>query len=207
MARRLGADGENHWLLRDEASDVIVRVCALFGDKYGNLRGKVIQTLCKALQLQHIDGIGAVDVATTTTTATAATTTTTTTTSSGSTRGDPSVGDNDLGRWYGGIVGITKFGPKTVDAFILPLVGHWGIWEKVLEDSSSKSTAHVSQEVRFALQRCQDALLQAMAVFLGSVAEKEQSKRIDGEKLFHVFGDRLVPLQTNVISEYSTCFI
>jgi len=111
VARRIGSPGENHWLLRDEASDVLVRTCALFGDKYGNLRGKVIQTLCKALELQ---------------------------------------GD-ELGRWYGGIVGITKFGAKTVDAFILPLVGHWNVWEGALEKTSG--------EVRFGLQRCQDALL------------------------------------------------
>jgi len=159
VARRIGSANENHWLLRDEASDVIVRVCALFGEKYGNLRGKVIQTLCKALELQG----------------------------------------NDLGRWYGGIVGITKFGAKTVDAFILPLVGHWNVWERLLEETDG--------EVRFGLQRCQDALLHAMAVFFGNVSDSEQSNRLDYEKLSQVFGDRLVPLQTNVESDYATCFV
>ena len=115
VAGQIGAKGENHWLLRDEASDVLLRTCALFGEKYGNLRGKVIQTLCKALD-ESLELKG-----------------------------------NRLGRWYGGIVGITKFGAKTVDAFILPLVGHWSIWEKALEKTSG--------DVRFGLMRCQDALL------------------------------------------------
>ena len=113
VARKIGSEGENHWLLRDEASDVIARICTLFGQKYGNLRGKVIQTLYKALELQG--------------------------------------SDLDLGRWYGGIVGITKFGAKAVDAFILPLVGYWHIWDEVLEGKDGES--------RFELQRCQDALL------------------------------------------------
>ena len=117
VASRIGSIGENHWLLRDEASDVLVRTCALFGEKYGNLRGKVIQTLCKALELKG----------------------------------------NELGRWYGGIVGITKFGAKTVDAFILPLVGHWDALEKTLEESSGESC--------FAVQRCQDALLVSLICF------------------------------------------
>jgi len=41
VAKQIGSTGEIHWLLRDEASDVLVRTCALFGEKYGNLRGVV----------------------------------------------------------------------------------------------------------------------------------------------------------------------
>jgi len=47
----------------------------------------------------------------------------------------------------------------------------------------------------------------AMAVFLGNVTDAEQSNRLDYEKLSEVFGDRMVPLQTNVKSDYALCFI
>lgn len=158
VAKQIGSTGENHWLLRDEASDVLVRTCTLFGEKYGNLRGLVIRTLCKALDLN--------------------------------------ANQNQLGTFYGGIVGITKFGAKTVDAFILPLVGHWDSLEKALEESTGENL--------FAVQRCQDALLYAMSVYFSSVSDVEQSRRLDYGKLSEIFGDKLVHMQK---SDYSTCFV
>ena len=47
----------------------------------------------------------------------------------------------------------------------------------------------------------------AMAVFFGNVSNSEQSSRLDYEKLSKVFGDRLVPLQTNFQSDYAACFV
>lgn len=154
VAKRIGSRGENHWLLRDEASEVLVRTCALFGEKYGNLRGKVIQTLCKALELQ---------------------------------------GD-ELGRWYGGIVGITMFGRSAVESFVLPLVEYWFVWEKALKDSHG--------EMRFGLERCQDALLCAMAVYYKGT-NMSKSPRLDQSKLSQVFGDQLVPVQASLHSDYA----
>lgn len=114
VAKRIGSLDDNHWLLRDEASEVLVRTCSLFGEKYGNLRSKVIQTLCRALNLQ-------------------------------------SGGDGELGKWYGGIVGLTMFGRSVVESFVLPLVEIWVTWEKALKEKDD--------EIVFGLERCQDALL------------------------------------------------
>lgn len=126
VAKRIGSVGDNHWLLRDEASQVLVRTCSLFGEKYGNLRGKVIQTLCKALERQ---------------------------------------GDGELGRWYGGIVGLTMFGRSAVESFVLPLMDVWVTWEKALKEKDG--------EILFGLERCQDAFLVskllALIIFLGTV--------------------------------------
>jgi transcription initiation factor TFIID subunit 6 len=125
VAKRIGSVGDNHWLLRDEASQVLVRTCSLFGEKYGNLRGKVIQTLCKALERQ---------------------------------------GDGELGRWYGGIVGLTMFGRSVVESFVLPLMDVWVTWEKALKEKDG--------EILFGLERCQDAFLVskllALIIFLGT---------------------------------------
>ena len=70
---------------------------------------------------------------------------------------DLNANQNQLGTFYGGIVGMTKFGAKTVDAFILPLVGHWDSLEKALEESTGENL--------FAVQRCQDALLVSLICF------------------------------------------
>ena len=46
-----------------------------------------------------------------------------------------------------------------------------------------------------------------MAVFFGNVSDAEQSNRLDYERLSEAFGDRLGPLQTNVKSDYASCFV
>mmetsp|Transcript_9359 Transcript_9359/g.13999 ORF Transcript_9359/g.13999 Transcript_9359/m.13999 type:complete len:391 (-) Transcript_9359:177-1349(-) len=155
VASKIGAPHENHWLLRDEASDVLCRICNQFGDKYGNLRGKVIQILCKAL-----------------------------------------VGE-ELGRCYGAIIAITMFGPKAVDAFILPLVEYWSIWTNMLETSIG--------EQRYGLQRCRDALLYALAVY--NVTDVDKSNSLEYSKLSDIFGNALVPLLHTQETQYADCFI
>lgn len=160
VAKKIGGENDNHWFLRDEASDVLVRTCTLFGDKYGNLRGKVIQALCRALDLSK----------------------------------------NGPDAWYGAVVGITKFGAKTVDAFILPLVSQWNVFEAIISGDAD-------EETKYSVCRCQDALLYALGVYFKSVNNVELSKRLDFDKLSEIFGDRLEPLQTNVRNDYSMCFV
>jgi hypothetical protein len=54
---------------------------------------------------------------------------------------------------FGGIVGVTLFGPKAVDAFLLPLViPYFTKWQHQLENTRNL-------EQRFALQECQQAIL------------------------------------------------
>jgi hypothetical protein len=58
-----------------------------------------------------------------------------------------------LATQYGGFVAITLFGPKAIDAFLLPLaIGYWSQWEKELNQTRSL-------EQRLDLQMCQQAVL------------------------------------------------
>lgn len=61
--------------------------------------------------------------------------------------------DKPLPTMFGGIVGVTLFGPKAVDAFLLPLViPYFTKWQHQLENTRNL-------EQRFALQECQQAIL------------------------------------------------
>ena len=54
---------------------------------------------------------------------------------------------------YGGFVAISLFGPKAIDAFLLPLAIHyWNQWEAKLD-----STTDLQQ--RMELQMCEHAIL------------------------------------------------
>ena len=84
------------------------------------------------------------------------------------------------------------------------------------EDGSSGSWSGSEEEfrARYALHRCQEILLTALAVFFGCDAVGEQLRRIDLTKLEDVFGDKLVPLFSGAQSEpfngggeYLSCFI
>lgn len=166
--REFGDDDDNHWILRDEASDVLSLICSMYGEKYQSLQGSVVKTLCKAL-------------------------------------GDSSY--DSLGSWYGAIVGISKFGVKAIDAFLLPLMGYMSVWEDALNEESIRSNSQPGRYIRVALQRCQEALLCAMAVYLRRMDDLEPFKRLDYAKFSEVFGDRLIPFQSNMDMEYSLCFI
>ena len=68
--------------------------------------------------------------------------------------------DKPLTTQYGGIVGISLFGPKAVDAFILPLATlYWNKWESVLQTIEHDNDDH---ELKLELQQCQRALLVRM---------------------------------------------
>jgi transcription initiation factor TFIID subunit 6 len=161
-------ENKNHWILRDEASDVLARICFTYGDKYKNLQGSVLKTLCKALEYTSYDF---------------------------------------LGSWYGGIVGITKFGVKAVDAFLLPLMGYTMIWEDALDQDEVDSLSRRNRNIRYALHRCQDALLYAMAIYMEKMEELDPSSRLDYDKYSEVFGDKLTPFYNRMSMDYSTCFV
>lgn len=64
--------------------------------------------------------------------------------------------DRPLETRFGGIVAISSFGPKAVDAFLLPsVIPFWQSWEQALEDPNDRPNA---EEIE-ALEMCQRALL------------------------------------------------
>ena len=110
--------------------------------------------------------------------------------------------DMPLTTQYGGIVGISRFGPKAVDAFLLPLAtSYWTRWEEAL-----KASAYNDINGRFELQQCQRALLEGLALFMLSVSPEEQSERVDWDAMSEVFGERLIPLRPEP-SEYIDCLV
>mmetsp|Transcript_28047 Transcript_28047/g.42438 ORF Transcript_28047/g.42438 Transcript_28047/m.42438 type:complete len:440 (-) Transcript_28047:1331-2650(-) len=123
--------------------------------------------------------------------------------------------DRPLTTVYGGLIGIACFGPRAVDAFVLPIsIDYWNLWSSKLE----KSTELIN---RCEIQRCQQALLTALSVFLQGTNLQEQaarlpslpgaSKDIDVDTVSHraledAFGDQLIPLR-NEENEYNLCFV
>ena len=109
--------------------------------------------------------------------------------------------DKSLSTRYGGLVGITFFGPKAINAFILPLVlDYWNQSEKMLANTNNL-------EQRMEILMCQQATLNVLGVFLGhSNQDIPEVIDIGWGELEVVFGDRLVMLCTDE-TEYATCFI
>lgn len=67
--------------------------------------------------------------------------------------------DRPLPTQFGGIVGISLFGPRAVDAFLLPLAReYWETWEAELKQVTAfKEKRDVMKE--YELHMCQQALL------------------------------------------------
>jgi transcription initiation factor TFIID subunit 6 len=66
---------------------------------------------------------------------------------------DAAGADKSLATQYGGFVGITLFGPKAINAFLLPLaMDYWNQWEKKLDETNDL-------EQRLELQMCKQAML------------------------------------------------
>ena len=67
--------------------------------------------------------------------------------------------DRPLSTQFGGIVGISFFGPRAVDAFLLPLAKqYWETWEKELAQMMTvKEKKDTMKE--YELHMCQQALL------------------------------------------------
>lgn len=62
--------------------------------------------------------------------------------------------DRPLPSQFGGVVGITSFGPLAVEAFLIPSASHlWDKWQFALDGIPPKS------EETIELNQCQNALL------------------------------------------------
>jgi hypothetical protein len=98
------------------------------------------------------------------------------------------------------MVAINMFGPKAIDAFLVPYaVPYIQKWDQALETTNDL-------EERFAIQQCQQALLNGLGIFLNRVSVNEQAERVSAQELVEAFGERLVPLRSEV-PEYAGCFI
>jgi transcription initiation factor TFIID subunit 6 len=111
--------------------------------------------------------------------------------------------DKALSTQYGGIVAVSLFGSKAINAFILPVaLEYWTQWKD--------SLARVNDlEQRMEIQMCQQATLNALSIFLGPTKNQESPEALDmdWEDLEDTFGDSLVLLSKTDEIEYSTCFI
>ena len=128
--------------------------------------------------------------------------------------------DRPLVTQYGGIVGLSYFGPRIVDAFILPIAReYWVRYEDErrklvasmggsLGDAATATlgvaTATTKMKKRDIIEReyeltmCQVALLDAIQVFMMGVSPGEQSRRVDITTFADVFGERLIPMQPDL---------
>lgn len=109
--------------------------------------------------------------------------------------------DKSLPTQYSGIVAVSLFGPKAINAFILPLtLEFWKQWNERL----SRIT---DLEKRMEIQMCQQATLNALSIFLGPEnQEVPEAMDMTWEDLEKTFGDSLVMLSTNQ-DEYAVSFI
>lgn len=109
--------------------------------------------------------------------------------------------DKGLSSRYGGLAGITLFGPKAIDAYLLEtILACWEIWEEALKSpTTEKDTVE-------AIRMCEQASLTALHVFLSRVDPSEKAQRVPWDELAEPFGDRLVAIQGEE-TVYSMCFV
>lgn len=107
--------------------------------------------------------------------------------------------DRPLATQYGGIVGISLFGPRAIDAFLLPLAqDYWERWEGELQKLTNTDGGNRDVGREYELNMCQQALLNAMQIFMQNVTPGEQAKRVDIGTFSDVFGERLIPMQPDL---------
>lgn len=96
---------------------------------------------------------------------------------------------------------ISFFGPKAINAFVLPLaLDYWKKSEAMLSKCDDL-------EERMEIRMFEQATLNALGVFLGpNNRDAPEAMGIEWDELEDEFGDRLVMLCTNE-TEYATCFI
>ena len=96
---------------------------------------------------------------------------------------------------------ITFFGPKAINAFVLPLaLEYWNTSESMILNCTDL-------EERMEIHMFEQAILNALGVFLGPTnRDAPEAMGMEWEELEDTFGDRLVMLCTNE-TEYATCFI
>jgi len=123
------------------------------------------------------------------------------------------VNNRPLTTVYGGLIGLSFFGAKAVDAFVLPLaIGYWNLWTKKLEKTSDMID-------RCEIQNCQQAMLIALGVYLRAATLDERALKLQNLKgtyedidvmpqraLEESMGDQIIPLR-NEAEQYNLCFI
>jgi len=101
---------------------------------------------------------------------------------------------------YGGIVTISYFGSKAVDAFLLPTaLGSWRRWEMDLQETKDLAEAHE-------IQMCQQAMLDALGIFFRRSSLEEKAERVVLEELEDTLGDKWIVFQDESYP-YATCFV
>ncbi|KAL3791847.1 hypothetical protein ACHAW5_002898 [Stephanodiscus triporus] len=175
----------DHWSLREEAARALVKACDAYGDQYATARPRVLGLLTRQALRP----------------------------------------DRPLPTQYGGIVGISLFGPRAIDAFLLPIASeYWERWERELrgefddddaddaggggQTSGRRSRRSRVRDVgrEYELTMCQQALLDALRIYMGGVAIGEQARRVDISAFSDVFGERLIPMRPD-ITEYMTAVV
>ena len=91
---------------------------------------------------------------------------------------------------YGGIIGITTFGPKAIDAFLIPIAAfYYKVWDHMLLQEEEKDDPIAILQ----LQYCQYAILSAVGIFLQHCTLLEKQSVIDLYEFKDVFGEKLIP--------------
>lgn len=110
--------------------------------------------------------------------------------------------DRCLPTQYGGIVGISLFGPRAIGAFLLPIaLKYWKAWEMALVE-----TDNLAQ--RLEIQMCQNAVLDALEIFLSQdESDTFENMDIHWGDLVETFGDQVVPMLGGRSMGYLSCII
>lgn len=105
---------------------------------------------------------------------------------------------------YGGMVAISLFGPKAIDAFILPTaLENWKRWEEELSEQQSSDDIQTLE-----IQMCMRALLDAIGVYWRGVLPDDKANELDWDDFVDTLADRwVVFLNDEESDEYASCFI
>jgi len=110
--------------------------------------------------------------------------------------------DRPLPSQFGGVVGITSFGPLAVEAFLIPSASHlWDKWQFALDGIPPKS------EETIELNQCQNALLFGLGKFYangGTLGRQEKS--FDASAFLERFSEKLSAFEAHEVS-YINCIL
>jgi transcription initiation factor TFIID subunit 6 len=109
---------------------------------------------------------------------------------------------------YGGIVGLSLFGPKAIDAFLLPVAAEfWTNWEDELQNKSGNKRKAGSLQQDLDMRQCQQALLNALCDYVNSEdIFLDKNSVLRQESFKEVFEEKLIPMTVD-LSQYAACFI
>lgn len=121
--------------------------------------------------------------------------------------------DHSLSSRYGGIIAITLFGNRAIDAFIIPLiVDCWDVWEDELGKISSSHHRNSHRDdsalLEMEITMCQYAVLNSLCTYLQSATLEERSERLLNLNMNDILGDdRMILLSSDYSDEYNMCFV